>query len=97
MLAQNQHLLFLCLLFLHLLFLLSPDALAPGHLPLGTVCALLHQMETQAWTSKGHESPQKLLVGCKSQRPSIKKLNTRHEKPSFELLVNIVQETPKTA
>lgn len=85
--AQNQHL-FLCL---------SPDALAPSQLPLGASCVLLSQTDTQAWTSKGQDSPQKLLVGCKSQSPPNRNLNTRHEKPSSELLVRTVQETPKIA
>lgn len=35
-------------------------------------------------------------TSSKSQRWSDKNLNTRQEKQSFELLVSIVQETPKT-
>lgn len=35
-------------------------------------------------------------ASSKTQRPSNKKLNTRHKKPSFELLVRVVQATPKT-
>lgn len=35
-------------------------------------------------------------ASSRTQRPSNKKLNTRHKKPSFERLINVVQATPKT-
>lgn len=35
-------------------------------------------------------------ASSKTQRPSNKKLSTRYKKPSFELLVKVVEATPKT-